>query len=233
MSLLLLRAAGVSRSCSFLGATAAQGPLFLRKPLTTASQAAGMGSSTSTTSPQTNGGSGGGGGSADEQPVIIGITGTNGAGKGTVVEVLMQEMGFKHYSARSYLSKILTEQGKELSRGNMNELANDLRAANHPAILIQKLLEEAQKDGGRAIIESIRTPAEATLLRKFDRFRLLAVDADPRVRCVVAGVSLLWVSSVRYWGRSTAAELGTCKHTPPVFRTSPSVRLARLVCQRS
>ena len=114
--------------------------------------------------------------------VIVGITGTNGSGKGTVVEILMEEFGFKHYSARSYLSKILTEQGKELTRGNMNELANGLRADNHPAILIQKLLEEAQKDGGRAIIESIRTPGEATLLRKFKNFRLLAVDADPRVR---------------------------------------------------
>lgn len=117
-----------------------------------------------------------------DSQVIVGITGTNGAGKGTVVEILMEDFGFKHYSARSYLSKILTEQGKELTRGNMNELANGLRADNHPAILIQKLLEEAQNDGGRAIIESIRTPGEATLLRKFKNFRLLAVDADPRVR---------------------------------------------------
>ena len=114
--------------------------------------------------------------------VIIGITGTNGAGKGTVVEILMDKLGFKHYSARGYLNKILTEQGKELSRSNMNELANGLRAEHHPAILAEKLLEEAQKDGGYAIIESIRTPGEATLLRKFKNFHLLAVDADSRVR---------------------------------------------------
>ena len=76
--------------------------------------------------------------------------------------------------------------GKELSRTNMRNLANGLRADNHPAILIEKLLEEAQKDkGGRAVIESIRTPAEAKLLRKFKNFRLLAVDADTKVSAKV------------------------------------------------
>ena len=50
---------------------------------------------------------------AEAQKVIIGITGTNGAGKGTVVEVLMEKHGFKHYSARGYLTKILNEQGWE------------------------------------------------------------------------------------------------------------------------
>lgn len=114
--------------------------------------------------------------------MIIGITGTNGAGKGTVVEILMRDLGFKHYSARGYLNKILTEQGKELTRPNMSQLANSLRAANHPAILAEKLLEEAQKDGGLAIIESIRTPGEAELLRKFDNFQLLAVTADSKTR---------------------------------------------------
>ena len=120
--------------------------------------------------------------SMSDSQVIIGITGTNGAGKGTVVEVLMQDFNFKHYSARSYLTEILKQQGKECTRTNMNILANGLRADNHPAILIQKLLEKAQKDGGRAIIESIRTPGEATLLRKFKNFKLLAVDADKKIR---------------------------------------------------
>jgi dephospho-CoA kinase len=116
------------------------------------------------------------------EQVIIGITGTNGAGKGTVVEYLMEKLGFQHYSARGYLNKILTEQGKELSRSNMSVLANSLRAANHPSYLAEQLLVEAQKAGGRAIIESIRTPAEAHLLRKNPLFKLLAVDADTKLR---------------------------------------------------
>jgi len=117
-----------------------------------------------------------------EKQVIIGITGTNGAGKGTVVEFLMKELGFKHYSARGLLTKMLNEQGKELSRTNMNVTANKLRADNHPAIIAELLVKDAEKDGGHAVIESIRTPGEANLLRKFKNFRLLAVNANSKVR---------------------------------------------------
>ena len=38
--------------------------------------------------------------------MIIGITGTLGAGKGTVVDFL-KEKGFRHFSVRDYLIKIL------------------------------------------------------------------------------------------------------------------------------
>ena len=38
---------------------------------------------------------------------IVGITGTLGAGKGTVVEYLTQQKGFKHYSARGLLNQII------------------------------------------------------------------------------------------------------------------------------
>ena len=37
--------------------------------------------------------------------LIIGITGTLGAGKGTVVEYLVEKKGFDHYSVRAFLLK--------------------------------------------------------------------------------------------------------------------------------
>jgi len=42
--------------------------------------------------------------------IIIGITGTLGAGKGTVVEYL-QEKGFRHYSARGFITKEVEKRG--------------------------------------------------------------------------------------------------------------------------
>ena len=39
--------------------------------------------------------------------IIIGITGTLGAGKGTIVEYLVGKKGFKHYSVRELLSEII------------------------------------------------------------------------------------------------------------------------------
>ena len=35
--------------------------------------------------------------------VIIGITGTLGAGKGTIVDYLKEERGFLHFSARQFI----------------------------------------------------------------------------------------------------------------------------------
>ncbi|HEX3095769.1 MAG TPA: AAA family ATPase, partial [Patescibacteria group bacterium] len=46
--------------------------------------------------------------------IIIGITGTAGSGKGTVVEYLVSKYGFKHYSARGFITE-------ELVRRNLPE----------------------------------------------------------------------------------------------------------------
>lgn len=47
---------------------------------------------------------------------IIGITGTMGAGKGTVVDYLVSNHGFKHYSARSVLNEMIAERKMEPGR---------------------------------------------------------------------------------------------------------------------
>ena len=83
--------------------------------------------------------------------MIIGITGTTGAGKGTIVEYLLN-LGFKHYSVRSYLEEILKLRGLEIIRDNLIDLANELRAKNSPSFIIEKLYEQAEKNGGDSII---------------------------------------------------------------------------------
>ena len=128
------------------------------------------------------GGKGGGGsGCSSSEPVVLGITGTIGAGKGTVVSILERDYGFKHYSARKYLTAELQVLGKEPTRDNMVELANKLRADNHPAIIIERLLQEARKAGGCAVIESVRTPGEVEMLKKYG-CNLLAIDASQSYR---------------------------------------------------
>lgn len=114
---------------------------------------------------------------------IIGITGTLGAGKGTVVEYLTQHKGFKHYSARALLNEIIAERGLAPGRDTMVELANAMRAEKGPAALIEALFQRAIAVGEDAIIESVRTEGEVTALRSFGTpFMLLAVDAAQRTR---------------------------------------------------
>lgn len=114
--------------------------------------------------------------------IIIGITGTLGAGKGTVVEYLVKEKGFVHFSVRDYLSEVIRERGMDVNRDTMVVTANDLRNKNGPGFIIEELYGKAAATGQNCIIESIRTPGEIEKLRKKQNFFLLAVDADIKIR---------------------------------------------------
>ncbi len=114
--------------------------------------------------------------------IIIGITGTLGAGKGTVVEYLVKNKSFIHYSVRGLITEELNKRGMPVNRDTLTNLANELRADNSPAYLIELLYEKAFKNGKNCIIESIRTPGEIEMLKSKPNFFLLAVDADPKIR---------------------------------------------------
>ena len=114
--------------------------------------------------------------------VIIGITGTLGAGKGTIVDYLVQKKGFNHFSVRAFLSEEIIRQQKPVNRDTMVEVANKLRADNGPSYIIEKLYHKASETGSNCVIESIRTPGEIEALRNKEGFVLLAVDADQDIR---------------------------------------------------
>jgi dephospho-CoA kinase len=114
--------------------------------------------------------------------MIIGITGTLGAGKGTVVEYLVNQKGFTHYSVRDFLRSEIIKRELEVNRDTMVVVANDLRTANGASYITDCLFEQAAVHGGNAVIESIRAVGEITSLRKKGTFVLWAVDAMPEVR---------------------------------------------------
>lgn len=114
--------------------------------------------------------------------IVIGITGTLGAGKGTIVEYLVEKKGFVHYSVRAYLIEEIERRGMPVNRDSMVVVANDLRTRNSPSFVTDQLYERALKSGQNCVIESIRTPGEVESLRSKGRFYLFAVDADPKVR---------------------------------------------------
>jgi len=113
--------------------------------------------------------------------MIIGVTGTNGAGKGTVVDYLVSKKGFKHYSAREFIVEEVKRRGLPVNRDTITYTANDLRATYGPAYVVEELIKRTKADGGNVVIESIRTISEAEVLRKEGGF-IFAVDADPHTR---------------------------------------------------
>ena len=113
--------------------------------------------------------------------MIVGITGTIGAGKGTVVDYLVATRGFTHFSARGFLERELRVRSLPPSRDNMKLVADDLRAQHESSYIIEQLFAEASAVGGNAVIESVRTLGEASFLRERG-VPLLAVDADRALR---------------------------------------------------
>ena len=114
--------------------------------------------------------------------ITIGITGTLGAGKGTIVDYLIEKRGFVHYSVRAYLTEEIKRRGLEINRDTMTLVGNDLRATHSPSYIVEQLYLQAQASGKNCIIESVRTPGEVAALRGKPNFYLFAIDADPKVR---------------------------------------------------
>ena len=114
--------------------------------------------------------------------IIVGITGTLGAGKGTVVNYLVKKRGFKHLSVREYLSNEIKKSGLEVNRNSLINKGNELRSKFGSSFLAEELYVLAKKSGKDCVIESLRTPGEINALRKKGKFYLFAVDADPKVR---------------------------------------------------
>ena len=114
--------------------------------------------------------------------ITIGITGTLGAGKGTIVDYLVKEKGFVHFSVRDFITKEIERRGLPVNRDTMTLVGNDLRATHSPSYITEALYAEAQLSGKNCIIESVRSPYEVLSLRECSNFYLFAVDADPKIR---------------------------------------------------
>ena len=93
--------------------------------------------------------------------LIIGITGTLGAGKGAVVDYLVGQHAFLHFSARAFLldavlarhhyrhrhlqqrGRVTTPDSVAVDRAAISQVANELRAQHGPAYLAEQLLAQA------------------------------------------------------------------------------------------
>jgi dephospho-CoA kinase len=114
--------------------------------------------------------------------IVIGITGTFGAGKGAIVDYLVKEKGFAHSSARAFFAEEMEKQGIPVDRDRMIAFANKLRKEHGAGYVFTKLFERAMALGSNSVIESLRTPGEVAEMRQHENAYLLAVDADRELR---------------------------------------------------
>ncbi len=112
--------------------------------------------------------------------MIIGLTGTNGAGKTEVSRYLVSR-GFDYHSLSDEIREEIRRRGAEITRDALIAVGNELRARFGSGVLAQRVLDRLGRDRNY-VVDSIRNPAEVEALRRRKDFTLLAIDADQAVR---------------------------------------------------
>jgi dephospho-CoA kinase len=109
---------------------------------------------------------------------LIGLTGTNGSGKGEAAAFFVAG-GYAYFSLSDIIREKLAEDGLETSRDNLIRKGNELRRLDGADILARLVMAKVR---GKAVIDSIRNPKEIAYLKKQPGFILLAIDAPPALR---------------------------------------------------
>lgn len=113
---------------------------------------------------------------------LIGLGGTNGAGKDTVAEMLVERRGWLFVSLSELLRVEARSRGLEPTRQNLRDISSEWRRDGGLGVLVDKALEQydpAVHPG--LVVSSLRHPAEASRIHELDGL-VVWVDADPRVR---------------------------------------------------
>ncbi len=121
-------------------------------------------------------------------PEIIGISGTNGAGKDTLAALRHEREGAEHVSLSDILRRELTMLGVPLERENLMNLSRQWRdESGDYGILATRTIQRYLGDkavastlSGLSIV-SVRHPDEARRIKEADG-KIFWVDADPKLR---------------------------------------------------
>lgn len=112
--------------------------------------------------------------------MIVGLTGRNGSGKGTVAQWFV-DRGFGFSSLSDAIRADLRERGLETSRDNLTAAGRRLRREGGPGVLAERTLRSIAPDADH-VVDSIRNPVEVQVLRRRPGFLLIEVVADEKIR---------------------------------------------------
>lgn len=114
--------------------------------------------------------------------MIIGVTGTLGAGKGSVVKYLIEQKGFHYLSVTGFMKELAESRGIAPDRMTYHDIANEHRAQGHTR-LQEAVMEHGHKKGitDNYVIEAQHTPEEVHFIQSKGGI-VIGVDADIRIR---------------------------------------------------
>jgi len=115
---------------------------------------------------------------------IIGLSGTNGAGKDAVGELLAARHNYLFISVTELLRNEARRRGLPVERIHLREISAEWRRESGLAVLVDRAYEQYQKvadEYAGVVMSSLRNPAEADRVHELGG-TVVWVDADPRLR---------------------------------------------------
>lgn len=108
--------------------------------------------------------------------VLIGLTGTHGAGKGTITDYLCREHGFSCFSVSEFLAEEAQRRGVHPDRVARGAIANEYRSQGSTA-LMEAVLAAVPAGVERIVLEPQYTADEVRFVQEHGGV-VLAIDAD-------------------------------------------------------
>jgi shikimate kinase len=121
-----------------------------------------------------------------KRPNIIGLAGTNGAGKDSVGAILSEQYGYWFFSLTELFREECRRRGIDVTRAHTRMISIEWRRQSGPATLIDRSLEAYNLAGGDTkykgcVFSSLRNPFEADRIHELGGV-VVWIDAEPRVR---------------------------------------------------
>jgi len=112
--------------------------------------------------------------------MIIGLTGRIAAGKGQIVNYLL-EKGFNYTTISNLVREEAARRGIGITRENLQNLGNQVRKEEGASAWIKRLVSNI-KENEDYIVDGIRNTGEVEELRKQRYFFLISIDAPQKIR---------------------------------------------------
>lgn len=110
--------------------------------------------------------------------MIIGLTGSMGAGKGEVVKIL-ERLGFRYITLSQMVREEARRRGISEEREKLMEVGNSMRQKHGPGVLAKLALQKIQAHShDQWVIDGIRNPAEIEELKKGENAHIWGIKAD-------------------------------------------------------
>jgi dephospho-CoA kinase len=116
-------------------------------------------------------------------PLILGITGAFGSGKSTA-STFFADRGFTRIVLSSFLEEEAKKRGQTvITRKILQDIGNEWREQLGADVLAKKALEKISNENlERVVIDGIRNSKEIALLRDQEKFKLIAIVVNRKLR---------------------------------------------------